>query len=205
MRYAYARVSTKEQNLDRQIDELNKIENIDFIWQEKQSGKNFQDRVKYQALKNCLKKGDTLIVCSLDRLGRNYDEILEEWNYFKKQGVFIKVLDMPLLDTEQTINGLDGRFIADLVLQILSYVAEKEREKIKQRQEQGIASARARGVKFGRPKKQVDKDKLYYYLSIYESALKKGKMCYPILQQAQQDLSISRGTFYRFLKEFRQC
>jgi len=147
--WGYARVSTREQNLDRQLKQLDFCERI---WQEKESGKDFQNRCVYQQMKRYLKKGDLLVICSIDRLGRNYEQIISEWQDLRKKEVDIQVLDMPLLNTKNNLNGLDGRFISDLVLQILSYVAQKEREKIKERQKEGIQIAKEKGVRFGRPK-----------------------------------------------------
>lgn len=150
MIYGYARVSTKEQNLGRQIAELQKYTNT--IYMDKESGKDFE-RTNYKKLIKKLKKGDLLIIKSIDRLGRNYDLILEEWRYITKEiGADIKVLDLPLLDTSKT-EGLTGKLISDLVLQILSYVAEQERLFIKQRQAEGIRIAKEKGILFGRPRK----------------------------------------------------
>ena len=153
MNYGYARVSAKDQKLDRQLVELKqfgiKEENIYF---DKQSGKNF-DRTNYQKLKNVLKAGDLLVIKSIDRLGRNYDMIIEEWSYITKiVNCDIVVLDMNLLDTISENRNLVARFISDIVLQILSFVAENERTNIKQRQAEGIKIAKEKGVKFGRPK-----------------------------------------------------
>lgn len=148
--YAYVRVSTKEQNEDRQLIAMREFgvpeKNILI---EKQSGKDF-DRPIYQKLMKKLKPGDTLVIKSIDRLGRNYEEILEQWRLItKKKEAAIVVLNMPLLDTRQG-RDLTGTLIADIVLQLLSYVAQTERELIRQRQTEGIAAAKARGVKFGR-------------------------------------------------------
>lgn len=151
----YARVSTKDQNLDRQIDSLNKIE-VDKLFLEKQSGKDFASREVYQFMKGQLKSGDTLVIASIDRLGRNYDEILVEWQELTNRGVEMQVLDMPMLNTKNGVNGLDGKFLSNLVLQVLAYVAQKEREKIKERQAEGIKVAKEKGVRFGRPSK-IDK------------------------------------------------
>ena len=148
--YGYVRVSTKEQNLDRQILALREFgipENL--IFQEKQSGKDFE-RPVYKRLVKKLKPGDTLVIKSIDRLGRNYDEILDQWRIItKEKRADIVVLDMPLLDTRQG-RDLTGTLIADIVLQLLSYIAQTEREFIRQRQAEGIAAAKARGVQFGR-------------------------------------------------------
>ena len=150
MIYGYARVSSKEQNLDRQITELNNV-GCEKIFQEKQSGKDFESRNIYQKMKKKLSGGDLLIILSIDRLGRNYQEILDEWKYITNKGCDIQVIDMPILNTQNGVEGLDGKFISNLVLQILAYVSQKEREKIKERQKQGIKCAMEKGVKFGRP------------------------------------------------------
>lgn len=153
MVYGYARVSAKDQKLDRQIVELKSFgvkENN--IYCDKQSGKNFE-RKNYQILKSKLKQGDLLVIKSIDRLGRNYDMIIEEWSYITKTvNCDIVVLDMNLLDTRSEDRNLFGRFIADIVLQILSFVAENERANIKQRQAEGIKLAKEKGIIFGRPK-----------------------------------------------------
>lgn len=153
MEYGYARVSTKEQNEARQRIALTAFGiAADAIYVDKQSGKNFE-RSQYMLLIRKLKDGDTLVVKSIDRLGRNYEEILEQWRIITKQkNAAIVVLDMPLLDTRQN-RDLTGTLIADIVLQLLSYVAQTEREFIRQRQTEGIAAAKARGVHFGRPPK----------------------------------------------------
>ena len=150
-KYGYIRVSSKDQNEDRQIDAIAKAGvPEDRIFIDKQSGKDF-DRIQYVRMIRTLKRNDVLYVKSIDRLGRNYEAIIDEWNAItKKIGADIVVLDMPLLDTRKG-KDLMGTFIADLVLQILSFVAETERRNIKQRQAEGIAAAKARGVRFGRP------------------------------------------------------
>ena len=154
MEYGYARVSTKEQNEERQLIALTGFgiaENAIFV--DKQSGKDFE-RTQYRRLMRKLKNGDTLVVKSIDRLGRNYEEILEQWRIItKEKRAAIVVLDMPLLDTRQN-RDLTGTLIADIVLQLLSYVAQTEREFIRQRQAEGIAAAKARGVQFGRRPKE---------------------------------------------------
>ena len=153
--YGYARVSSTDQNERRQIDALKSAHVIDSqIYVDKQSGKNF-DRPAYKMLMSHLSPNDLLYIQSIDRLGRNYEEILEQWRVLtKEKGIDIVVLDMPLLDTRKGRN-LMGTFISDLVLQILSFVAESERENIRSRQAQGIAAAKARGVRFGRPKREL--------------------------------------------------
>ena len=148
--YGYIRVSTRDQNEDRQRIAMHEAGVGDaFIFLDKQSGKDF-DRPGYRRLLKKLKPGDTLIIKSIDRLGRNYDEILEQWRLItKEKRVAVAVLDMPLLDTRQG-RDLTGTLIADIVLQLLSYVAQTEREFIHQRQAEGIAAAKERGVRFGR-------------------------------------------------------
>ena len=161
MEYGYIRVSSKEQNIDRQMVALLK-EGLDkkHIFIDKQSGKDF-DRPAYKRLLKKLKTEDVLIIKSIDRLGRNYAEILEQWHVITKvKQANIYVLDFPLLDTRKKDNDLTGTFIADLVLQILSYVAQTEREFIHQRQAEGIAAAQQRGVKFGR--KPLDLPQNFY-------------------------------------------
>lgn len=154
--YGYIRVSTKEQNEDRQLLALKEFpvpETNIFI--DKLSGKDF-NRPQYLRLIRKIKPGDILVVKSIDRLGRNYEEILDQWRLItKEKRADIVVLDMPLLDTRQTGKDLTGIFVADLVLQILSYVAQTERENIRQRQKEGIAAAKLRGVRFGRPRKEI--------------------------------------------------
>ena len=149
--YGYVRVSTREQNEDRQLIALSGLEIAkENIYLDKQSGKNF-DRPAYKKLLKRLHPGDLLVVKSIDRLGRNYEEIIDQWRIItkeKKSDIFI--IDMPLLDTRQK-NDLTGTLIADIVLQLLSYVAQTERENIRQRQAEGIAAAKIRGVRFGRP------------------------------------------------------
>lgn len=156
--YGYIRVSTREQNEDRQILALRQVvisEKNLFV--DKQSGKDFQ-RPQYQKLIRKLKKDDLLVVKSIDRLGRNYAEILEQWRFLtREKGIDIVVLDMPLLDTRRG-KDLMGTFLSDIVLQVLSFVAENERSNIRQRQAEGIAAARARGVRFGRPSAPLPED-----------------------------------------------
>lgn len=155
MEYGYARVSTREQNEERQLIALREFGlNDGQIILDKQSGKDF-DRRGYRRLLRKLKDGDTLVIKSIDRLGRNYEEILEQWRVItKEKKAAIVVLDMPLLDTRKS-RDLTGTLIADIVLQLLSYVAQTEREFIRQRQAEGIAAAKAQGVKFGRPRKAL--------------------------------------------------
>lgn len=151
--YGYVRVSTQEQNEDRQLVAMSNlaVEQMT-IFMDKQSGKDF-NRPKYQEMVGKLQKGDLLYVASIDRLGRNYDEIQHQWRILTKEiGVDVCVIDMPLLDTRQS-KDLLGTFVADLVLQVLSFAAHNERDNIRKRQAEGIAAAKARGVRFGRPPK----------------------------------------------------
>lgn len=149
--YGYIRVSTREQNEARQVIALREF-GVDRVFMDKQSGKDF-NRPEYQALLKQLRSGDVLVVKSIDRLGRNYAEILEQWRTITKEiGASIVVLDMPLLDTRSN-RDLTGTLIADIVLQLLSYVAETERSFIRQRQKEGIAAAKAKGTKFGPPQR----------------------------------------------------
>ncbi len=194
MIYAYLRVSSTDQNLDRQYEAVMK-QYPDLkkgnIFADKQSGKDF-DRPEYQRLKSLLCEGDLLIIKSIDRLGRNYKDIRREWEDITQNiKADIKVLDMALLDT--TLHkDLLGTFISDLILQVLAYVAENERINIKQRQAEGIAAAKARGVKFGRPKKE---------LPGFEKFLKKQKEGSITITKACEMLGISRTQWYRLANE----
>lgn len=192
--FGYARVSSKDQNEARQIAALTEagVSERD-IFIDKQSGKDF-NRPKYQALMNCIREGDTVVVLSIDRLGRDYEAIMKEWRYITQElNANIRVLDMPLLDTTKGGNSLDGRFIADLVLQILSYVAEKERENIKKRQAQGIAQAKASGKQMGRPRVELP--------PAFPSVYKRWKAGEITAKAAMAELSLKPNTFYNFVKE----
>ena len=188
MEYGYARVSTKEQNEERQLIALAAfgIQKRD-IFVDKQSGKDFE-RTQYRRLIRKLKDGDTLVVKSIDRLGRNYEEILEQWRVItKEKRAAIVVLDMPLLDTRRG-KDLMGTFLSDIVLQVLSFVAENERTNIRQRQAEGIAAAKARGVKFGRPPRPLP-DNFYDV----HKAWRDKKMT---LKEAAEACDLPVGTFY---------
>lgn len=194
MIYAYIRVSTKYQNIDRQYELIKALDIADkYIYIDKESGKDF-DRSKYKKLIKKLKKDDLLIIKSIDRLGRNYQIILEEWAKITKTiGADIKVLDMPLLDTRIEGKNLVGKFISDIVLQVLSFVAENERTNIKQRQAEGIRIAKEKGVKFGRPKVNLPintNDILNKYINRELTNTVAAKL-----------IGISRGTFFRLVKE----
>ena len=153
--YGYIRVSSRDQNEDRQRFAMREVGVADSnIFMDKRSGKDF-NRPQYKKLLRKLKKDDLLYIKSIDRLGRNYEEILEQWRYLTKdKGIDIVILDMPLLDTRRG-KDLMGTFLSDIVLQVLSFVAENERSTIKQRQAEGIAAAKAKGVRFGRPPKPL--------------------------------------------------
>lgn len=194
--YGYVRVSSADQNVERQLLSMNEIGiSKKQIFVDKQSGKDFE-RPHYKRLVKKLKKGDLLYIHSIDRLGRNYNEIQNQWRILTKEiGIDICVLDMPLLDTR---NGKDllGTFIADLVLQILSFVAHSERENIRKRQSEGIAAAKARGVAFGRPKKALPKD--------FEGLLTAWEQSLLPLDRLLTQSGISKRTFYRRLQEYRR-
>lgn len=190
----YIRVSAKDQNPDRQLIALKEcgIREKD-IFLDKMSGKDFE-RPQYMKLLKRLKKGDLLVVKSIDRLGRNYGEILEQWRKITKEiGADIQVLDMPLLNTDSMHENLTGVFISDLVLQILAYVAETERSFIKQRQAEGIAAAKARGVKFGCEKNELPEQFEKYFQMWVDGEISTRK--------AAEELHISHSTFYRRCKE----
>ena len=193
MEYGYARVSTKEQNEERQLIALTAFGvAADAIFVDKQSGKNFE-RMQYRKLIRKLKDGDTLVVKSIDRLGRNYEEILEQWRVItKEKRAAIVVLDMPLLDTRQN-RDLTGTLIADIVLQLLSYVAQTEREFIRQRQAEGIAAAKARGVRFGRQPMQRPEN-----FPLVQQRWERGEIS---ARQAAEQLKITHRTFLRWVKE----
>lgn len=191
--YGYIRVSTKEQKTDRQLSALTAF-GIEprFIYTDKQSGKDF-NRPSYKRVLRRIKPGDTLVIKSIDRLGRNYEEIIEQWRIItKEKNADIVVIDMPLLDTRQG-RDLTGMLISDLVLQILSYVAQKEREFIRQRQAEGIAIAQANGVLFGRPPKEKPAE--------YESLLEKWKANEISARQAASLLGVSHVTFLKWSRE----
>ena len=187
--YAYARVSSKDQNLSRQLEAFRNygVEEQN-IYSDKKSGKNFE-RKGYMKLLRKLRKGDLLIIKSIDRLGRNYKMITDEWNNIVNNiGADILVLDMPILDTRSSDSSLIGKFISDIVLQILSFVAENERDNIRARQAEDIALAKARGVKFGRPAVKYSKNFL--------SALEKLKNNEITLKEALQFSGMKQSNFY---------
>ena len=193
MEYGYARVSTKEQNEQRQLIALQEFGISEKqIFVDKQSGKDFE-RQNYRKLFKKLKAGDVLVIKSIDRLGRNYDEILEQWRSItKEKQAAIVVLDMPLLDTRQN-RDLTGTLIADIVLQLLSYVAQTEREFIHQRQAEGIAAAKERGVQFGRPPMDRPPE-----LDSLRELWQSGQIS---AREAARQLKITHRTFLRWVKE----
>lgn len=193
--YGYVRCSSADQNEDRQMIALHEAAVPEKnIFMDKQSGKDF-DRPNYKKMVQELKEGDLLYILSIDRLGRNYEEIQNQWRILTKEiGIDICVLDMPLLDTR---NGKDlmGTFIADLVLQILSFVAQSERESIKKRQAEGIAAAKAKGVKFGRPEKEVPDD--------FGKIVREWEQKRLSFEEVLSRCNMSEATFYRRLREYR--
>lgn len=195
--YGYVRVSTKEQNENRQLIALQAFPVSEKnIYMDKLSGKDF-NRPQYRRLLKKLRPGDLLVVKSIDRFGRNYEEILQQWRVItKEKRADVLVLDMPLLDTRKSGNDLTGTFVADLVLQILSYVAQTERENIHQRQMEGIAAAKLRGVKFGRPRKDVP-ERFWQLKKDWENKKITSR-------EAARQLSIAQDTFLRWVHG-REC
>ena len=195
MNFGYARVSSRGQNLDRQIVELKEFGIPEkHIFCDKESGKTF-DRTSYLCLRKRLKEGDLLVVKSIDRLGRDYSMILEEWAYITKTAKCdIVVLDMNLLDTRTKDGGLMGKFIADLVLQILSFVAENERMNIRERQAEGIRLAKEKGVKFGRPRMELPEN-LVEVFTLYIL----GKLSFG---EALKVTHLKRSTFYNYFHAY---
>lgn len=191
-KYGYIRVSAKDQNTDRQFAALEVYEIPEKnLFVDKQSGKDF-NRPAYHRLVRRIKPGDLLIVKSIDRLGRNYDEIIRQWQILtKEKGCDVQVVDMPLLDTTKSKDIL-GTFIADLVLQILSYCAHTERENIRQRQAEGIAAAKAKGIHFGRPQLPIPED--------FEDEVKLWRNKQVSQREALEHLNMERSRFYRVIK-----
>ena len=194
--YGYIRVSTREQNEERQLIALRDAAvPEDRIFLDKQSGKDF-NRPKYKRLVKRLKPGDVLYIKSIDRLGRNYEEIQNQWRFLtKEKGVDIVVLDMPLLDTRRG-KDLVGTFLSDIVLQVLSFVAENERSNIRARQAEGIAAAKARGVRFGRPFVPTPED-FPMIVADWES----GRITF---EQALERSGLAEATFYRRVRDLRR-
>lgn len=193
-KYGYVRVSSRDQNPSRQLEALREADISDNnIFIDKLSGKDFK-RPSYIKLLKKVKPGDLIIILSIDRLGRDYDEILEQWRIItKEKHVDIEVIDMPLLNTNSERDGLTGTFISDLVLQILAYVAETERTFIKQRQAEGIACAKANGIHFGAKRKELPEE----FYELYDLWLN-GDIS---LRHAAEKLGVSHTTFHRRCKE----
>lgn len=194
--FGYVRVSTKNQHEDRQVVAMREygVPERNIIT-EKQSGKDF-DRPRYQKLIKRIKQGDTLVIQSLDRLGRDYLEVQEQWRVISKvKGASIVVLDTPLLNTKENAE-LVGQLVADLVLHLFSYVAQTERENIRKRQREGIEAARARGVKFGRPRKDMPEN-----FAEIVAQWRRGEFT---AQEAAEQLGVSRSTFFRRVRELEQ-
>lgn len=191
--YGYARVSSRDQNLDRQTDALARFGvRTSLVFADKASGRNFE-RPEYRRMLAALSPGDIVVVKSIDRFGRNYEEILEEWRRITRdERCSIVVLDMPLLDTRED-RGVTGQLISDIVLQLLSYVAEKERDFIRQRQAEGIAAAQERGVRFGRPPKKRPKSYARAKVAFLDGAITK--------KEAAARLNVSPTTFAKWLRE----
>lgn len=191
--YGYARVSSRDQNLDRQTDALARFGvRTSLVFADKASGRNFE-RPEYRRMLAALSPGDIVVVKSIDRFGRNYEEILEEWRRITRdERCSIVVLDMPLLDTRED-RGVTGQLISDIVLQLLSYVAEKERDFIRQRQAEGIAAAQERGVRFGRPPKKRPKSYARAKAAFLDGAITK--------KEAAARLRVSPTTFEKWLRE----
>lgn len=192
--YGYARVSSQDQCLARQLDALREFGvRATHVFADKASGKDF-DRPEWRRLVRRLNPGDTLVVKSIDRLGRNYDEILVQWRRItRERGAEVVVLDMPLLDTRQASGGVTGELISDIVLQLLSYVAHIERDHIRQRQAEGIAAAQARGVRFGRPRKERP--------TTYAATREAFEQGYITRKVAAQQLGVCVATFDRWRRE----
>ena len=191
--YAYIRVSSLDQNESRQLQAIQELHIPKaHIYLDKQSGKDFK-RENYKRLLRVLRKGDLLYILSIDRLGRNYKEIQNQWRYLTSDlGIDICVIDMPLLDTRR-YKDLLGTFIADIVLQILSFVAESERDNIRKRQAQGISAAKANGIRFGRPESKIPDN--------FTLLVKRWRSRRLSLEELLKTCQISKSTFYRRLRE----
>ncbi|MBR1876763.1 MAG: recombinase family protein [Lachnospiraceae bacterium] len=193
-KYGYIRVSSRDQKTDRQYEALMQYGiGKEYIFTDKLSGKDF-NRPQYKKLLRRMRKGDVLVIKSIDRLGRNYEEILEQWQLLcRTKGVDIEVIEFPLLNTNQSRDGLTGIFISNLTLQILAYLAQTEREFIKRRQAEGIAIALANGTRFGAVRLEIPENFEEYYKLYKSGAIS--------LKKAAESLEISRSTFYRRCRE----
>lgn len=197
MNYAYVRVSSITQSTARQLEEISKFEVPKRnIYIDKQSGKDF-NRKNYQKLIKKLRKNDLLIIKSIDRLGRNYKDVCDQWKYITKdKKADIYVIDMPMLDTRKSPDNLWGVFVADLVLQLLSFIAENERINIKQRQAEGIKIAKKNGVKFGRPSFSIDQNFIEYFHKFRRKEIK--------IEEILKVFNISKATFYKYAKSLTE-
>lgn len=192
--WGYVRVSSKDQNEDRQIQEIMPLVTTEsHLLVEKQSGKDF-NRPIYNSLKNIMREDDVLVIKSLDRLGRNYEQMKDEWKDLADRGIKIKVLDLPLLDTSKYDDDLIGKFVSDVVLNVLSFVAENERKNIKQRQAEGIAVAKAKGVRFGRPAMK--------YPDNFENVYKDWKAGKIKAVEAFRILNLKKSSFYKMVQRY---
>lgn len=198
--YGYVRVSTKGQNIERQITAMkkSKIKN-EYIFVDKMSGVNFE-RPQYINMVKKLKKNDVVFIKSIDRLGRNYDEIIEQWNFLiKEKDVDIVVIDFPLLDTRKNTNGVTGKFLADMILQILSYVAQIEKDNTHQRQMEGIKEAKKKGIRFGRPTKSIPR--------AFDTVFSKWENNEISQRKAAKLLDVSQSTFKKWCddRQITEC
>lgn len=193
--WGYIRVSSKDQNEERQLNEILPLVSTEsHLLVEKISGKDF-NRPKYKALKDLMDKGDTLIIKSLDRLGRNYKEIKNEWKDLNDRGIYVKVLDTPLLDTSKYMDDdLMSSFLSNIVLEVLSYVAENERKNIKTRQKEGIANAKAKGTHLGRPKATYPENWNDVYIRWKNKEI--------TAVQAMKQCNLTKTTFYKLAKQY---
>lgn len=195
---AYIRVSTKEQNLDRQKEEIKALGIEDkYIYEDKQSGKDFE-RIGYQYMKKSLEKGDTLVIKELDRLGRNQQELKKEWEYFRNNEINVRVLNMPALNINYEDEGIKpiANMISNIIFEVMSWKAEDERETIRRRQAEGIAIAKEKGKKFGRPKIKIPNN--------FEEEYTKWKTGEQTAKVTMEKLGLKRGKFYMFVNEYKK-
>lgn len=193
---AYVRVSTKEQNLARQLEELKKLGIEEkYIYQDKQSGKDFE-RIGYKYMKKSLEKGDTLVIKELDRIGRNQIELKKEWEYFKENEINVRVLDMPALNIDYNDENLKPmiKMINNIIFEIMCWKAQNERETIRKRQAEGIASAKSRNVKFGRPRIEMTEE--------FKREVRKWKNGEITATEAMQNCKMKRTSFYKLVNEY---
>ena len=195
---AYVRVSTKEQNLDRQLEVLQKMGIEEkYIYSDKQSGKDFE-RIGYQYMKKSLEKGDTLVIKELDRIGRNQEELKREWEYFRNNEINVRVLDLPALNIDYEDENIKplAKMISNIIFEVMSWKAQNERETIRKRQAEGIAIAKAKNIKFGRPKIEIPSN----FTEIY-NIWRSGKIT---ATKAMQLLGLKRNIFYNFVKMYEK-